>query len=639
MLEGYVFDCETNGLLEELHTIHCISLQRVSFDGTPLGPVLSANRVNGELTIEQALALLQEADFVAGHNILGFDIPALAKIYPGFKVKRAIDTMLLSFLLYPDLRNRDFETLKKKPGRIPGQMVGRHSLESWGYRVGEWKGDYSESMKARGVEDVWAVWCQEMDDYCDQDVVVTQVIYKLFMSKGLTDEAIQLEHSIAPILARQTAYGFLFDQQLANKLERELLEARQELTDKLVAVFGSWTEYGPEKIAKRADKKRNRVKGDTYRTEKTVVFNPGSRNHIAKRLTALYGWKPTQFTPGGDPKIDEETLSPLKYPEIPLLLDYLTVAKRYGQLASPPPKILKNGQPSKAKKKSEAWRDHVKADGRIHGKVNQNAAVTGRMTHANPNMAQVPKVQSSKKDGILKGLAGGWGFECRSLFIVPPGKKLVGADASGLELRCLAHFMARFDDGAYAKVLLEGDIHSVNQEAAGLPSRDNAKTFIYAFLYGAGDQKIGSIVGKGRKHGAILRDKFLAGLPALAKLVKGVKKAAKKGYILGLDGRKLHIRSDHAALNTLLQSAGALVMKKALSILDTRLQDMGLIPGVNYEFVGNIHDEWQIEVDENLAELVGITATESINAAGDYFGFRCPLAGEYKVGNNWAETH
>lgn len=640
MIEGYGFDCETDGLLDELTKIHCIHLRKVALDGTPTGPPIKANNVNGDITIAAAVELLRNAEFVTGHNIVGFDIPAIAKVFPGFRVKRAIDTLLLSTLIYPDLRDRDFNTLKKKPGRLPGQMVGRHSLEAWGYRLGEWKGDYSEMMKAKGL-DPWAAWNQEMDDYCAQDVVVTLMLYALLMSKGLSDEAIHLEHSIAPILTRQTRYGFLFDAARANKLERELLEKRAEIASALSKVFVPWEELGAEKTAKRNDKVRGRVKGEPYRVVKKYVFNPGSRDHIANRLKTLYGWKPTVFTPEGKPKIDEEVLSELKFPEIALLLEYLTVAKRLSQCATPAPKMLKSGQASKAKaKKSEAWIDAVsKKDGRIHGRVNQNAAVTGRMTHSGPNMAQVPKVQHCKKRGVLMGLEGGWGYECRQLFTVPKGKKLVGADASGLELRCLAHFMALHDGGAYARVLLEGDIHTVNMEAAGLPNRDAAKTFIYAFLYGAGDGKIGSIIGKGRKAGGVLRKQFLAGLPALRKLVAGVKKAAAKGWIRGLDGRRLHIRSGHAALNTLLQSAGALVMKKALHILDTRLQELGLVPGVNYEFVANVHDEWQIEVDEEYAELVGRTAVESITAAGDYFGFRCPLAGEYKIGNNWAETH
>lgn len=640
MIEGYGFDCETDGLLDELTTIHCIHLQKVDLGGNPLGPPISANNVNGEISIAEAVELLRNAEFVVGHNIVGFDIPAIAKVFPGFRVKRAIDTLLLSTLIYPDLRDRDFNTLKKKPGRLPGQMVGRHSLEAWGYRLGEWKGDYSEMMKAKGL-DPWASWNQDMDDYCAQDVVVTMLLFALLMSKGLSDRAILLEHSIAPILTRQTRYGFLFDATRANKLERELLEKRAEIASALSKVFAPWEELGAEKIAKRNDKVRGRVKGEPYRVVKKFVFNPGSRDHISNRLKALYGWKPSVFTPEGKPKIDEDVLSELKFPEIPLLLQYLTVAKRLSQCATPAPKLLKNGQASKAKaKKSEAWIDAVsKRDGRIHGRVNQNAAVTGRMTHSGPNMAQVPKVQHCKKRGVLMGLEGGWGYECRQLFTVPKGKKLVGADASGLELRCLAHFMALHDGGAYAKILLEGDIHTVNMEAAGLPNRDAAKTFIYAFLYGAGDGKIGSIIGKGRKAGGLLRKQFLAGLPALRKLVAGVKKAAAKGWITGLDGRRLHIRSDHAALNTLLQSAGALVMKQALAILDARLQELGLVPGVNYEFVANVHDEWQIEVDEDLAELVGKTAVESIRAAGDHFGFRCPLDGEYKVGNNWAETH
>lgn len=637
---GLVFDIETNGLLDELKVIHCISLQRVCLvTGVPLGEVLSADdKGYGELTLAQALAMLQEADCVIGHNILGFDIPALRKIYPGFRVKRAWDTLLASTLVWADLKDRDFHRLRKTPGCFPAQFAGRHSLEAWGYRLGKWKGDYSAAMKALGI-DPWAQFSADMSDYCDQDVVVTQALFALQVAKEPSQDAIDLEQAVAPIITRQEQYGFLFDKELADRLECELLLARQTAADKLCAAFPPIVSY-VERIPKRSNKTKGWVKGVPFMEEKVTVFSPGSRDHIAARLEAKYGWKPKHFTPEGKPKVDEEILAALPYPEIPLLLDYLTITKRLGQLASPPPKVLKNGTVSKAKRKSEAWRDHVKADGRVHGRVNQNAAVTGRMTHSHPNMAQVPSVQSDKDGNHLHGLAGGWGYECRSLFTVPKRKKLVGADASGLELRCLAHFMARFDGGEYARILLEGDIHTANQTAAGLPTRGNAKTFIYAFLYGAGDEKIGSIVGKGKVAGAKLRKKFLEGLPALAKLVNGVKKKANSaGFLVGLDGRKLHVRSDHAALNTLLQSAGALVMKKALVILDETLQAAGMVPGVNYEFVANVHDEWQIEVDEDLAEFVGKTATASITKAGEAFGFRCRLDGEYKIGNTWAETH
>ena len=331
-----------------------------------------------------------------------------------------------------------------------------------------------------------------------------------------------------------------------------------------------------------------------------------------RMLSSLYGWKPTEFTDAGTVKMDETTLEGLKYPEVPLLIEYLTVEKRLGQLSEG----------------KQAWFKAVKADGRVHGRVNQNGAVTGRMTHSSPNMAQVPSSTSL------------YGPECRALFGVPKGKLQVGADASGLELRCLAHFMGRWDGGAYSKVILDGDVHTTNQHAAGLESRNDAKTFIYAFLYGAGDAKIGSIVGKGAKRGAELKAQFLKGLPALDSLIKAIQQTVRKqGYLKGLDGRRVHVRSAHAALNTLLQGAGAIVMKKALVLLDERLQENGLIPGLNYEFVANVHDEYQLEVDEELAETVGAAATDAIFRAGQHYGFRCPLAGEFKVGNNWHDCH
>lgn len=609
-----VFDCETNGLLDELDTIHCISLQEVDETGAPRGPILSANdHGTGEMTVRQAVERLKKAKRVVGHNIAGFDIPAIAKVFPDFKVQAYFDTLLMSTLVYPDLKDRDFKARKKQGANpvLPGKLIGRHSLEAWGYRLGRWKGDYAAQMAARGL-DPWAQWSQEMDDYCDQDVAVTQALFALLMSKGLPTEAIELEQAVAPILSRQQRYGYLFDQEKARELECVLVSRRTALEAELRKVIPPWKVVKRKFVPKRDDKRRGYVKGVEVTTYKDVVFNPASRQHIADRLTAMYGWQPQEFTEKGQPKIDEDVLGALKFPIIPLLLEHFIVNKRLGQLAEG----------------DEAWLKAIKKDGRIHGSVNQNAAVTGRMTHSKPNIAQVPKC------GVP------YGKECRSLFCVPPRKLQVGADASGLELRCLAHFMAKHDGGEYAKVILEGDIHSVNQSAAGLPTRDNAKTFIYAFLYGAGDAKLGSIVGKGRQAGAKLRSKFLAGLPALEKLVRGVKKrAAEKGYLIGLDGRKLHIRSDHAALNTLLQSAGALVMKKALVILDADLQAAGLVPGVHYEFLANVHDEWQIEVDEDKAEFVGKTAQAAIRKAGDYFGFRCPLDGEFKIGRNWAETH
>ncbi len=268
----------------------------------------------------------------------------------------------------------------------------------------------------------------------------------------------------------------------------------------------------------------------------------------------------------------------------------------------------------------ESWIDGVSKNQRIHGKVITNGAVTGRMTHHSPNMAQVPSVGSE------------YGGECRELFTVPDGYKLVGIDASSLELRMLAHYMK---DKDYAKEVVEGDIHTKNQNAAGLQTRAQAKTFIYALLYGAGPAKIGKIVGGSAKDGQKLIDTFLRNTPALQALRNKIEKLSVQGSLPGLDGRKLQIRSAHAALNTLLQSAGAIVMKKALVLLDTELRRHKL----DAHFVANVHDEFQIEAKAEQAQKVGQLAVDSIRKAGVLLKMRCPLDGEYKIGDNWCQTH
>ena len=287
-------------------------------------------------------------------------------------------------------------------------------------------------------------------------------------------------------------------------------------------------------------------------------------------------------------------------PEAKLIAEYIMVQKRIAQVQS--------------------WLEAVKDDGRVQGYVNSNGAVTGRMTHSSPNMAQVPSTNSP------------YGEECRACWVAPEGYKVVGMDASGLELRMLAHYMG---DKEFTNVLLKEDIHTRNQLAAGLETRPQAKTFIYAFLYGAGDAKIGNIVGGSASDGAYLKERFLRNTPSLGSLRERVVKAAGRGYLRGLDGRRLFIRSEHAALNTLLQSAGALVMKKALILLD----EYAKLWDIDYKFIGNIHDEIQSEVIESKTEVFGGLAVSCIQAAGLHWDLNCPLDGEYKVGDTWAQTH
>jgi len=273
----------------------------------------------------------------------------------------------------------------------------------------------------------------------------------------------------------------------------------------------------------------------------------------------------------------------------------------------------------------QSWVDAIEIDGRVRGYVNPIGAVTGRMTHSKPNMAQVPASYSP------------YGKECRKLWTVPKGYKLVGCDASSLELRMLAHYM---NDSDYTEEVISGDIHSANQKSAGLATRDQAKTFIYAFLYGAGDEKIGTIVGGDRKKhysfiGRTVKKQFLDNTPALKSLRERVTTASKRGYLIGLDGRRIWVRSEHSALNTLLQGAGAIIMKKALVLLD----EYAILKGIDYKIIGNIHDEIQSEVHEKDAKVFGEIAVMAIKKAGEEFNLNCPLDGQYKVGETWEQTH
>lgn len=596
----YVFDIETNGLLDDLTKIHSLVLMDVDTgDMHSFGPG----------AIEGGLQMLMDADQIIGHNIIKFDIPAIQKVYPWCHIDRdkVFDTLVMSRLIWPNLSQLDTPAIKKG---MPGNLRGSHGLEAWGYRLNEWKGDYSKEMKDKGL-DPWAEWNPEMQAYCEQDVRATKALLDKIDSKGTDPKAIELEHRVAWIIAQQERNGFLFDTEKAERLLADLQVKRAEIEGELQNLFEPWFAPAGLKEPKRTVNyksvdRHSTWAGAPYTEVNLNVFNPGSRHHIADRLMKVRGWKPDQFTDKGQVKVDENVLLKLKYPEAQKIGEYLMLQKRIGQLAEG----------------KQGWLNQVHPDGRIHGSVNSNGAVTGRMTHSHPNVAQVPSVGAP------------YGAECRELFKVPQGKKLVGIDVSGLELRMLAHYM---NDPNYTREVVEGDVHTANQKAAGLPTRNNAKTFIYAFLYGAGDEKIGKIVGKGAKEGKRLKRQFLEATPALKGLINGVQKAAKtRGYLKGLDGRKLHVRSAHSALNTLLQSAGALVCKRWIVEFEDALQQ-GL--GDHVKFVANVHDEIQLEVDAEFAEAAGELAVECIGRAGDYFNVRVPLTGEYKVGANWKETH
>ena len=536
---------------------------------------------------------LDSCDLIIMHNGICFDAPVLKRNWNiTMKQNQMCDTLVLSRLLSPSLE-------------------GGHSLDAWGQRLGFPKMDYKAAwidettFEDNGNPNSFRKFVQYkegdwfnkpimklFEKYCIQDTLVTEKLYQHLIAEltrnKFDERSIKLEHNVQAVIATQETNGFKLN-------ERAAVTLLATLQSKLVVLETELQNIFPTKTTPRVSEKTGKPLKPLVE-----VFNPGSRKQIGERLIEK-GWKPEKFTENGQPIVDEGTLEGLDFPEAKAIAEFLLLQKRIAQIKS--------------------WLDVIQTDGRVHGKVITNGAVTGRMTHHSPNMAQVPSCGSP------------YGEDCRDLWIVEKGYKLVGIDASGLELRMLAHYMK---DDAYIYEVTQGDIHTANQKAAGLETRAQAKTFIYAFLYGAGAAKIGKVVGAGAKEGQRLIDSFLENTPKLRTLREDVARICKSsGSLPGLDGRRLHVRSDHTALNTLLQGAGAIVMKQALVILDERLTKLG----IDYKFVANVHDEWQIEVEETYADMVGKLGVQAIEEAGRVLEMRCPLTGEYRVGNSWKETH
>ena len=517
--------------------------------------------------------LIKQTDEVIGHNIIGFDIPVVNKIfgYDVFENCKVTDTLVLSRLLNP-------------------MIDGGHSLKNWGTKLGQNKIHFEQ----------FDYFSEDMLTYCRNDVELTERLYKFLMKKTTNfGQSIELEHRVAQIIQKQHERGFKINVVEAYELQAKFQEDMNDLTTKVRQSFPPM-KIEEEFIPKSNNKARGYVKGVPFTKVKYKEFNLGSRQQIAERLMLL-GWKPKKKTDKGHVIVDEKVLSEIhNIPEAKLINRFLMLQKRIAQVNS--------------------WIEGIKEDGRVHGKVITNGTITGRMSHQSPNMAQIPAVYSP------------YGKECRALWTVNKGYKLVGVDASGLELRMLAHYM---NDERYTHEVVNGDIHTANQTAAGLESRDKAKTFIYAFIYGAGSKKIGSIIGGSERDGERAKEKFLRATPSLRSLREKVERVAQRRWVRGLDQRKIIIRYPHAALNTLLQGAGAIVMKYALTLLEEYVirKQIKAFPVVN------VHDEFQYEVEESRAEEFGRLAVQSIIDAGKQLNVRCPLNGEYKIGNNWSETH
>jgi DNA polymerase-1 len=636
----YISDTETDGFVDVVSVIHCAVLTDID---TGISRGFRPNE------IDQYIAEIERASEVWFHNGIKFDEQVIYKLYPHTLITthgvKFYDTMVLSRLVHPDIKSTDFLRARRwrayceweaeciyreaeglpmlhtwpqranaldlspdVPFYFPSKYIGSYSLAAWGCRLGEHKGDFD------GGD--WQTFTEEMFDYMMQDAVVTTTLYMKLMAHEPSELSVTLEHQIARLCFKIETNGFPLDVEKAVALHGRLVDEREALRVDLLNLFPTWEVKLPDFIPKRNNKTQGYVAGVPVPRSKTIEFNPASRDHIADRLTAKYGWKPSVFTDNGKPVVDDEVLSALPYPEAQKLSRFFLLDKRISQLAEG----------------NQAWLK-VHKNGKIHARYTPNGTVTGRSTHSHPNISQVPRVSSE------------FGRECRELFHVPDGWVQLGADQQGLELRCLASDLAGLagDEGYYAEVVTQGDVHTTNQVAAGLPDRDKAKTFIYAFLYGAGDEKIGSIAGGGKALGRKLKAAFLAQTPGLATLISIVQTAALRGFIKGIDGRKVPIRSAHSALNMRLQNAGAVVCKQWGVDWDAGLQAAGLKHGWDgdYVFLSWSHDEYQLAVldDPELIATVSRIGIEAGRNAGLPFNFQCPLDVDVKQGRNWAECH
>jgi DNA polymerase I-like protein with 3'-5' exonuclease and polymerase domains len=603
-MSGLIFDIETNGFLDTLTKVHCIAV--LNEEG---GEVRSFGGKTDE-KIRNFLTHLEDAPVLIGHNIIEFDVPALQKVYPAFKPKGALwDTLLDSQIIWTDLRERDFFTRRKNPD-FPASMLGHHSLKAWGLRLGILKGDF---LKDKDKDTAFDEWSPELEDYCRQDVRVNHKLYQTIRgSSKFSQQAHDAEMIFKSFMLDQEREGFPFDEQAAKSLYAELAAERATLESELSTAFQPWVE-AKDFIPKRTNKTKGYVANQVFKKSKTVTFNPRSHKHIAERLIAVRGWQPEDFTETGAPTTDGDVLEALgaKWPECKTLARHTEIQKIIGLVAE--------GKSAYIKK--------VSPDGRLRGRVGTCGTVTGRCSHKEPNLGNIPK-------------KGELGKRVRKLFTTIPGFVLVGCDAKSLELRMMAHFLQPFDGGAYIIVVCEGDPHEFHRGLAGLPTRANAKTFIYGFIYGAGDEKIGLIITKGKAAGRSLRLRFLKRFPALSKLKSAVAhKAQKFGCLKGLDGRQLHVRAVYSSLNTLLQSAGALVTKMAVILFNREIRKRGWYQDGSVRQLAYVHDELVVLTKEGMEKEVATLIEDAMRQAGEHFNLRCPIEGESKIGKTWCDVH
>nr|BAR25532.1 DNA polymerase [uncultured Mediterranean phage uvMED] len=587
----YAFDIETDGLCRQLTRAHCLVIQDID-----TGEVFKYDDSGNHSSLIDGVKALMTADELWGHNIIGYDNEALIELYPFFKDCKAkfYDTLILSRLFFTDMLDRDF---RSKPALMPANLYGRHSLESWGHRLNIHKSEFGKSLKGD-----WSTYTPEMLAYCAQDVAVSVALSKMFMSKLDTyKECIDLELEIAHIMAWQEREGWTFDIAKAHKLESKLRTELDKLSDEMQSTF--LFVDGGRFTPKRSNKTSGYVEGAEFTRLKQ--FNPTSRQHIAWAFKTFRNWEPIEYTATGIAKIDESVLKQLNTNESNSFARILELQKHLGQLSEG----------------KNAWLKKVESDGKIHHSCSLNTN-TGRQSHVRPNIAQVPS------DKVY-----------RELFTAGSGRTQVGTDASGLELRCLGHYLSRFDKGKFAKEVVEGDIHSELAKIYGT-DRNTGKGVTYCLIYGGGNMKLGLTAGeKGQAaaaKGKKIRGRILEGLTGYKELSAAVAHRAESGVLRGLDGRPIRLQGrNHAALNYLLQSAGAVICKKW--VIETHR--LFKLAHIDYIPLGFIHDEQQLSIAPKDVEAARSLTQTAMKNVEKELNFRCALDSESMQGDSWGDTH
>ena len=596
-----IFDIETDGLYDQATKTFCIVIYDVTRAET---------FAYGPDRIDDAIAHLATADVLIGHNIIFYDLPVLQKLHSFVAKARIIDTLICTRIIWPKEKLYDLD-IEQYPN-VPTKIRGNASLKAWGWRLADNKIEFKD----------FSEYSEEMLTYCKQDVQVTLKLYKHIVKEKYPESALRLEHDFALAINKQIRAGVPFDVDACLDLVDNLRGKKVELEEQLKQIFPpikhkTW--FTP-KVNNAA---RGYVKDVPF--EKTIIeeFNPGSRKQIVERLKSKYGWEPEKTTEKGNPILDDEVIEKLPYSEAKPLAEYMLIKKRLGQ--------IEDG--------NNAWLKLVNNNtGRMHGDVITNGCITGRASHRHPNMGQVPAGYSP------------YGKECRALFHAPQGWDMIGIDAKALELRCLAGYLAYWDQGEYAKLVInpESDIHTINQKLFGVETRDIAKRLLYGMLYGCGAVKAGTIIDPNEKDEIVLRNlgktainSFLKGVPALAELKTKIESyILTRQHLIGLDKRVLYCRSPFKGLNVLLQSAGAILMKQVVITIHKNIEtNLSLPHGQEWEQVLMVHDEVQLVCNPKYTEQIREQAMLAFPQAQEFFEFLCLIEGDSRVGSDWSATH